>query len=138
MVRVVASHRANIARYYTVTFNSLRDVVLYWHFVLGHANEEKMVNIVEHQLVRNLPIQLTVPVIRKYFKELPRCKLCAEASLQRLCPLPASTSPRPAIGAEWYIDFDKQSGSDIPELAVPSISGYWLHPYGKCNRCRFR
>ena len=99
VVRAVASHRANIARYYTVTFNSLRDVVLYWHFALGHANEEKMVNIVEHQLVRNLPIQLTVPVIRKYFKELPRCKPCAEASLQRLSPLPSSTSPRPAIGA---------------------------------------
>ena len=119
-----AAHRASSARYYTVTFNSLRDVVLYWHFALGHASEEKMISIVEHNLVRNLPFQLTTAVIRKYFKQLPRCKPCAEATLQQLASPPSAESPRPAIGTHWYLDFDKQSGSDDPALAIPSIAGF--------------
>jgi len=119
-----AAHRASSARYYTVTFNSLRDVVLYWHFALGHASEEKMISIVEHNLVRNLPLQLTTAVIRKYFKQLPRCKPCAEATLQQLASPPSAESPRPAVGTHWYLDFDKQSGSDDPALAIPSIAGF--------------
>ena len=110
--------------YYTTDIRSLRDLVLYWHIALGHKGEEEMIRIVQHRLVTNLPEQLTVAVIRKYFRQIPRCKPCAEATLQRLPSPPSSTSPRPPIGEVWYIDFDKQSGSTDSSRAIRSISGY--------------
>lgn len=60
-----------------------------------------MITIVEHNLVRNLPIQLTTTAIRKYLKQasyLDAAKSCAEATIQHLASLPLAESPRPAIG----------------------------------------
>ena len=110
--------------YFTTDVRSLRDLVLYWHIALGHKGEEDMVRIVQHRLVTNLPDQLTVATIRKYFRQMPKCKPCAEATLQRVPSPPSSTSSRPPPGEVWYLDFDKQSGSTDTSRAIRSISGY--------------
>lgn len=117
---------ASIARYYTSKFNSLKDLVLYWHIALDHASEQRMINIVQHQLISGLPSQLTVPVIRKYFKRLPRCINCATATLQQTPDPPSKTTPLPPPGHSLYIDFAQPSGS--PDANSPScvkaIGGY--------------
>jgi len=117
---------ASIARYYTSKFNSLKDLVLYWHVALDHASEQRMINIVQHKLIYGLPSQLTVPVIRKYFKRLPRCINCATATLQQTPDPPSKTTPLPPPGHSLYIDFAQPSGS--PDTNSPScvkaIGGY--------------
>jgi len=117
---------ASIARYYTSRFNNLKDLVLYWHIALDHASEDRMVHIVQHQLISGLPSQLTVPVIRKYFKRLPRCVNCATATLQQSPDPPSKTTPPPPPGHSLYIDFAQPSGS--PDTTSPScvkaIGGY--------------
>jgi hypothetical protein len=75
---------ASISRYYTSQFNTLKDLVLYWHVAFDHANENKMLSIVENKCISNLPDQLTPAVIRKYFKATP-------ASLYTLCYGDAAT-----------------------------------------------
>ena len=112
--------------YYTTDIRSLRDLVLYWHIALGHTRggEEEMIRIVQHQLITNLPEQLTVAVIRKYFRQIPRCKPCAEATLQRLPSPPSSTSPRPPTGEVCISrsisnrDLLTRLGLYVPSLAI--------------------
>ena len=116
--------KASIARYYTSQFNTLKDLVLYWHVALDHANEKKMLSIVENKCISNIPDQLTPAVIRKYFKLLPRCIPCATATLQQVPSPPSRTSPRPPPGEEWFMDADKQSGSDNPATTVTSLGGF--------------
>ena len=104
--------------YYTTDIRSLRDLVLYWHIALGHKGEEEMIRIVQHRLVTNLPEQLTVAVIRKYFRQIPRCKPCAEATLQRLPSPPSSTSPRPPMSLARSGISTSTSSPALPTLLV--------------------
>jgi len=82
-----------------------------------------MISIVTHGTILNLPAQLTAAVIRKYFKQLPPCVNCAEATLHRSASPPSCRSPRPPVGNTWYFDFDKQSGSVYADRAILSVGG---------------
>ena len=82
-----------------------------------------MLSIVEHKCINNLPTQLTPSVIRKYYKQLPRCLPCAKATLQQVPTIPSRTSPPPPIGSTWYMDADKQGGSDDSTKSIKSLGG---------------
>ena len=73
-----------------------------------------MIAVVEHKLIANLPSQLTVAAIRKYFPKSPNpCYDCPLGNLQRLSSPPAAThNYEVPIGAHNILDFAKFSGSD--------------------------
>ena len=108
------SNSSFIAKYRTISFPTVKDLVLFWHKNLNHASESRMVAVVQNKLIANLPAQLTVDAIRKYFPKSPNpCYDCPLGNLQRLSSPPAATHNfKVPIGAHWIMDFAKFSGSD--------------------------
>jgi hypothetical protein len=108
------SNSVFIAKYHTIGFPTVKDLVLFWHKTLNHASETRMIAVVENKLIANLPAQLTVAAIRKYFPKSPNpCYDCPLGNLQRLSSPPAAThNYEVPIGAHWILDFGKFSGSD--------------------------
>ena len=60
-----------IAKYRTISFPTVKDLVLFWHKNLNHASETRMIAVVKNKFIANLPAQLTVAAIRKYFPKSP-------------------------------------------------------------------
>jgi hypothetical protein len=72
---------AFIARYHTVQFANLKELVLYWHTIFRHSSLEEMIRIVRSKTIKNLPEQLTEEVIRKHFPALPKNPPCLDCAL---------------------------------------------------------
>jgi hypothetical protein len=84
---------ACVARYHTIRFPSLRDLVLFWHHNLDHINEAKLLSNVENNLIKGLPKELTMQAIRKYFPHA--CLACSIGNLQSLLhPLASIFNPK--------------------------------------------
>jgi len=113
---------ASVATYHTVSYSSLADLVQYWHVVMNHANKAKMISIVQNGLYANLPKELTVDAIIKYFPA--KCFDCTTDNLHQMAA-PASYPFDTSIpaGAWWSYDFKKFSGAD-GEKSIPSYGGY--------------
>jgi hypothetical protein len=112
----------SIAVYHTIKFDKISDVILFWHENLGHINKEKMISIVENKLIDNLPLELSVPNILKFFPDT--CLKCSIGNLQALQhPFPKLFNPNVPIGAWWSVDFKKYSGAD-DEKQVKSLKGF--------------
>jgi len=110
-----------VARYHTIRFPTLKDLVIFWHHNLDHINITKLISIVENKLIKGLPTELTVQAIRKYFPH--DCLPCSIGNLQSLShPLASIFNRKVPIGAWWSIDFKKMSGTD-KERQVTSYSG---------------
>jgi hypothetical protein len=97
-------HHAFIARYHTVQFANLKELVLYWHNIFRHASMDEMIRIVHNKVIQNLPAQLSEEVIRRHFPALPKnppCLDCALGSIALRSSPPASptiqASPHPSI-----------------------------------------
>ena len=108
------SNSSSIAKYRTISFPTVKDLVLFWHKNLNHASEARMIAVVQNKLIANLPAQLTVTAIQKYFPKFPNpCFDCPLGNLQRLSSPPSATHNfQVPIGAHWILDFGKFSGSD--------------------------
>jgi hypothetical protein len=121
LLKTIKMKSACVARYSTIRFLSLQDLVLFWHHNLDHINEAKLLSIVEHKLIKGLPKELTVQAIRKYFPHA--CLACSIGNLQSLShPLVSIFNPKVPIGAWWSIDFKKMGGTD-KERQVMSYAG---------------
>jgi hypothetical protein len=86
---------------------------------LDHINEAKLLSIVENNLIKGLPKELTVQAIRKNFPHA--CLACLIGNLQSLS-LVSIFNPKVPIGAWWSIDFRKINGTD-KERQITSYAG---------------
>ena len=68
-----------ILRDETTQFKTLAALVLYWHENLGHVGADTMVNIVTNKANENIPTELTLTFIRKYFPST--CTSCPIGNL---------------------------------------------------------
>ena len=110
------------AHFRTVKFPTIADMVMFWHVNFNHANMQKMINIVEHKMITNLPTELTVDAIRNHFPH--QCISCSLGNLQTLPhPLATTFNETVPIGAHWSCDFKKLSGTD-KEKQVLSYAGH--------------
>ena len=104
--------QACIARYHTIKFSTLSDLVLYWHTTLGHIGKTKMLSIVRNNLILNLPKELTESAINEHFPI--NCLRCSIGNIQRISsPLRAEHNPCVPIGASFSVDYKKMSGHQI-------------------------
>jgi len=81
-----------------------------------------MISIVENKLIDNLPLELSVPNILKFFPDT--CLKCSIGNLQALQhPFPKLFNPNVPIGAWWSVDFKKYSGAD-DDKQVKALKGF--------------
>ena len=109
---------ANIARYHTVQFANLKDLVLYWHIIFRHAPMDEMIRIVKNSVIKNLPAQLTVETIRKHFPALPFNPPCLDCALGSI---PLKTSPPAHDDTPVLLDASKKHHRKSKALPVPPI-----------------
>jgi hypothetical protein len=97
-----ASQYCGLAVYHTTNFKSLSDLVLYFHNSWGHMSKANMITVVTKQSYKNIPVDLTVNAINKYF---PLCASCTKGNLAAV-PLPhqASASKTYAVGECFEVD----------------------------------
>ena len=112
---------ANIARYHTIRFANLKDLVLYWHVIFRHASMEQMIAVVKHKLITGLPSQLTEEAIRKYYPSLPRNEPCLDCALGSiaLTPSPAAQTEPPLLPASLITSSSPASKPSV-RSKVPS------------------
>ena len=92
-----------IHRYQTAKFTSIADLVRFFHDLLGHPSIETMIDIVQSSSIDNLPNDLTVQAVRKYFPfDCPACPAGQLARRPTLPPEPCTTS---LPGEEFEVDF---------------------------------
>ena len=117
-----ATQKSFVARYHTIRFNNLQDVVLFWHENLNHASLIQMKSLVKNKIIIGLPSELTVKAIDKYFPH--NCFNCSIGNLQaKAHPLAAVFNPKVPAGAWWSLDFKKYSGTD-KEQKIASFGGF--------------
>ena len=101
------------ANYYqTAKLNGLGELVQYFHESWGHANEQQMVLIVQHEMFTSLPKELTVNAIHKYF---PACSSCVKGNL--------SVRPSPSNPVERELKTGQEISIDIKHWTQKSFSG---------------
>jgi hypothetical protein len=92
---------AHATYYSTAHLSTVSHLVQYFHEAWGHASMNDMIAIVKHQLIQNIPPNLTSTAIRKYF---PQCLSCPLANLAQ-APHPSLLSSRVlALGEEIVVD----------------------------------
>ena len=89
---------AGASTYLTTEFKTIAEKVLFFHHAFGHANKESMCFIVKNQLISNLPSDLTVKTINKWF---PICSSCSKGNM---AAAPLHSNP---------IDRDIKKGEEI-------------------------
>jgi len=77
----------------TVARPGIQKLILLLHIALGHISEERLVNVVKKKLIANLPSELTVKAIRKYFPQV--CKACIQGKSIKVAPTQRPKSPVP-------------------------------------------
>ena len=86
LLRGRSDFQAHVLSYFTVKLNRFGELVRFWHETWSHASMTERVRIVEHSIFDNIPPELTVARIRKYFSRA--CVGCLHATLSQK-PLPA-------------------------------------------------
>jgi hypothetical protein len=111
------------ASYYTnvpsVSVDSIKELVRFFHETWNHASIELMCSIVKHKLILNIPTALTETVIRKHF---PNCGACPIGNLQQRPALSYPTEREIQIAEEWEIDLLGPM-TDENKKKCPSFSG---------------
>jgi hypothetical protein len=62
-------------------FNHERDIVLYYHDLLGHMGLESMIHLVRNQSIKGMHPNLTEKLVRRYYPR--QCVPCAKGSMSR-------------------------------------------------------
>jgi len=96
--RANSSYYSNVP---SVHLDSLKELVRYFHEAWNHASSELMCLIIKHQLILNLPPQLTEKVVRKYH---PNCNACPAGNLQRRPFMSLPVTRYMEEGEEWECD----------------------------------
>ena len=122
----ITQKSTSIAKYHTISFPKIIDLVVFWHRNLNHLSESKMISVVQNSLIDHLPAQLTVENIRKFFPKFPSpCFECPLGNLQRLSSPPSATHNFSIpIGAHWILDFAKFSGADDSKKVLAYGGGF--------------
>jgi hypothetical protein len=120
---ITTSNRKACAIFYaTVQTDTKFELVRYWHEALGHPSMTKMIEIVRNKTFDNLPVELSITSIRKYF---PACIACPAGNLARK-PLPNSLSTSSdvtEIGAVVQLDCKGPMTDDTGKI-FPTLSGH--------------
>jgi len=111
-----SSYYANIP---SVHFQSIKEMVRYFHETWNHASAELMSLIVKHPLILNLPKALTKKAIRKHF---PNCDSCPTGNLQQRPFLSLPVERVIKKGTEWEFDLIGPM-TDRQGKKCPSFSG---------------
>ena len=114
--------KASLARYHTIKFSTLSDLVLFWHTTLGHISQSKMLSIVKNKLILNLPPELTETAIKNHFPS--SCLRCSIGNIQRVSsPPPAAHIKSIPVGASFCVDYKKMSGPNTTDNVI-SFGGF--------------
>jgi len=109
-----------IHRYETAKFHTIRDLVVFFHDLLGHPSIDTMLKIVQSSSVDNLPSELTSSAIRKYFPF--NCPTCPASQLAQRPAAPLLPSVHLLPGEEFEVDF-KGPWTDASGVSITSFSG---------------
>ena len=92
-----------IHRYETAKFHNIADLVLFFHDLLGHPSIDTMIAIIQSFSISNLPSELTVSTVRKYFPF--NCSTCPASQLATRPPAPLLPSTTSLPGEEFEVNF---------------------------------
>ena len=108
-----------IYRYETAKFHNIADWFFCFHDLLGHPSIDTMLAIIQSSSISNLPSELTVSAVRKYFPF--NCSTCLASQLASRPPAPLLPSTLSLPGEEFEVDF-KGPWTDATGAQVPSFS----------------
>jgi hypothetical protein len=103
-------------------FQSHRDLVLYYHDLLGHIGFEALIQLVKRQSIQGMHPDLNEALVRKYFPH--QCTMCAKGSMSR-APISKNRSRNKHVGNIGdSVEIDIMYGSKIKGLGSESCQAY--------------